>query len=110
MKTIQQLERLRKIHQLIQKRNTGSPNELAQRLKISRRQLYNMIEYLKEIEAPLIFSRKNNTFYYEYEFDLLINVNVQVLVNEELKTIYGGQIILKENFFRAELLHGADLY
>ena len=110
MKTIQQLERLRKIHQLIKKRNTGSPNELANRLKISRRQLYNVIEYLKEIEAPLIFSRKNNTFYYEHEFDLLINVNVQVMVNEELRTIYGGQTILKENFFRARLLHGANLY
>jgi predicted DNA-binding transcriptional regulator YafY len=76
MNTIQQLERLRKIHKLIQNKKTCSPNELAHRLKISQRQLYNVIEYLKEIEVPLVFSRKNNTFYYEYNFDLLINVNV----------------------------------
>jgi len=109
MKTFQQLERLRKIHKLIQQQNTGSPDELAERLKISRRQLYNILDYLKEIEAPLIFSRKDNTFCYTYNFDMLVNVSVQVLVNDELKTIYGGQTLLKENFFRARLLHGTNL-
>jgi transcriptional antiterminator len=109
MKTLQQLEKLKQIHKLIQGQNTGSPDELANKLRISRRQLYSIIEYLKEIEAPLSFSRKQNTYYYSSDFDLQVNVKVQVMVNQELKTIYGGHTLLKENFFSARLWHGANL-
>lgn len=109
MKTLKQLERLRKVHKFIQQENTGTPNEFAANLGISRRQLYNIIEYLKEIDAPVLFSRKANTFYYKYDFKLLVNVSVQVLVNEELKTIYAGETLLTENFFGARLAHGTNL-
>jgi len=98
MKTLKQLERLRKAHKLIQQENTGTPAEFANRLDISRRQLYNIIEYLKEVDAPVQYNRKTNTFYYRYDFDLLVNVSVQVLVKEELITIYAGNTLLKENF------------
>jgi len=98
MKTLKQLERLRKAHKLIQQENTGTPVEFAKRLDISRRQLYNIIEYLKEVDAPILYNRKTNTFYYNYDFDLLVNVSVQVLVKEELITIYAGNTLLKENF------------
>jgi len=98
MKTLKQLERLRKVHQLIQQENTGTPTELASRLGISRRQLYNLIEYLKELGAPLLYNRKTNTFYYGNDFDLLVNVSVQVLIKNELITIYAGNTFLKENF------------
>ncbi|MCF6349119.1 MAG: DNA-binding protein [Flavobacteriaceae bacterium] len=98
MKTLKQLERLRKAHKLIQQENTGTPEEFANRLNISRRQLYNMIEYFKELDAPLLYNRKTNTFYYSYDFDLLVNVSVQVLVKDELITIYAGSTLLKEKF------------
>jgi len=39
MKTIQYLERLRKIHQYIKVCNTGYPNEFANKLGISESQL-----------------------------------------------------------------------
>ncbi len=109
MKTLKQLERLRKAHKLIQQQHTGTPNEFAKTLGVSRRQLYNIIEYLKELGAPLIYNRKSNTFYYEYDFDLLVNITVQVLVHEELKTIYAGCTILTKNFVSARLLHRANL-
>jgi len=109
MKTLKQLERLRKAHKLIQLENTGVPDEFAEKLGISRRQLYNMIEYLKEVDAPLHYNRKTNSFYYSYDFDLLVNVSVQVLVKNELVTIYAGNTLLKENFYSARLVHGTNL-
>ena len=104
MKTLKQLERLRKAHKLIQQQHTGTPAEFANKLHISERQLYNILERLKEIDAPLLYNRKTNTYYYQHDFDLLVNITVQVLVHEELKTIYAGQILLEENFFTAMIV------
>lgn len=104
MKTLKQLERLRRIHEYIKLANTGNPKELAKRLNISERQLFNYIEYLKELDAPINFNRKLHTYYYTDDFDLLVNVSVQVMVNEELRNIYAGYTVLKENFRSCSLL------
>lgn len=104
MKTLKQLERLRKAHKLIQQENTGTPKELSIKLHISERQVYNILDQLKEMDAPLLFSRKSNTYYYCYDFDLLVNISVQVLINNELRTIYAGYTYLKENFATERLL------
>ncbi|HHC78644.1 MAG TPA: hypothetical protein ENK46_02090 [Flavobacteriia bacterium] len=109
MKTLKQLERLQKVHKFIKQKKTGTPGEFAHILGISRRQLHYIIDYLKELEAPLEYNRKIPTFYYSYDFDLLVNIKVQVIVNDELRTIYAGNTLLQENFLSARLLHGTDL-
>ena len=48
MNTINKLERLKKIHQLIKVSNTGTPTEFATRLRVSVSQLYNIIDDLKQ--------------------------------------------------------------
>ncbi len=95
MKTLKQIQRLQKTHQFIQQENTGTPKEFAQKLHISERELYNVINHLKNLEAHVSYSRKTTTYYYTSNFDLLVNISVQVLVNEQLTTIYAGKI--KEN-------------
>jgi len=102
MKTIKQLERLKKAHKLIKLQNTGTPNEFAYLLRISERELYRILEYLKEMEASISFSRNSNTYYYNDDFDLLVNINIQVMVKEELKTIYAGCSKLTEKY---KILH-----
>ncbi len=94
MKTLKQLERLRKAHKLIQQGNTGSPKEFSRRLYISERELYRILEYLKELDAKIVFSRASNSYYYDCDFDLLVNVSVKALVNQELVTIYAGAAVL----------------
>ncbi len=98
MKTLKQLERLRKANKLIKQCNTGSPAEFSNRLHISVRELYRILEYLKEMDAQISFSRTSNTYYYTDDFDLFVNVSVQTLVNKELVTIYAGSTILEEYF------------
>ncbi len=103
MKTLKQLERLRKAHKLIQQENTGTPAEFAKKLHVSERELYRILEYLKGVDALISFSRTSNSYYYTGDFDLLVNVSVQVLVKDELVTIYAGSTLLKENFENLEL-------
>jgi len=104
MKTLKQIQRLQKAHKLIKQENTGTPKEFAQKLHISERELYNIINHLKDLEANVYFNRKTNTYYYTDNFELLVNISVQVIVNEELRTIYAGSTILQENFLTARLV------
>ena len=90
MKTFKQLERVRKAHKLIKQGNTGSPRDFARKLHISERELYRILEYLKEMDAQITFSRNANTYYYTDDFDLIVKISVQTLVNDELVTIYAG--------------------
>ncbi len=90
MKSIKQLERLRKIHKLIQAGNTGTPTELADRLNICVSQLYNFIEGLKISGFPIAYSRKTKTYYYEEDCKLNVVFTVQLLTLTETIQIIGG--------------------
>jgi len=91
MNNLKQLERLRKVHKLIKLENTGTPGELAQKLRISTRQTYLVLEELKEMDAPIQFNRRTGTYYYEYEYELTINISIQVLAHDKLMSIYAGR-------------------
>lgn len=108
MKTLKQLERLRKAHKFIQFGNTGTPKEFALKLHISEREVYRIVEYLKEVDAAICFSRTANSYYYTDDFDLFVNVSVKVLVKEEVRTIYAGSTALLENFENTLLICTTD--
>ncbi|MCK0131920.1 DNA-binding protein [Flavobacteriaceae bacterium F08102] len=96
MKTLKQLERLRKAHKLIKMGKTGTPAEFAKKLFISPRELYRVIEYLKEMDAIITYSRRSSTYYYNEDFELMVNVSVKVLINEQLRTVYAGPTDAKD--------------
>ena len=104
MKTLKQLERLRKAHILIKQSNTGPPAKFSKRLNISERELYRILEYLKEMDAKISFSRNTNSYHYINDFDLLVSISVKALVNEQMITIYGGNSFVKENFDRTSFI------
>lgn len=85
-----QTERINKAHQLILEEKTGTPNEFAEKLKISRSQLYNLIDNLKEYDAPIKYSRKTNGFYYSMPFNLELKYSLKVIHEDEKKEIFGG--------------------
>jgi predicted DNA-binding transcriptional regulator YafY len=70
MNPFERITRLVDIHQLIKQEKTGSPAELAKKLRISRSQLYNVIEELEDYGALIKYSRKKETFYYNADFEL----------------------------------------
>lgn len=71
---IKAIECLCKFHKFIQEKQTGSPDELAERLQISRRTLYNIIDELKEIGVTVKYCRQQRTFSYEGNFDISIKI------------------------------------
>ncbi len=89
MKSIKNLERLRQLHVLIENERTGSPKDLAHRMKISERLVYNLIEQLKDFEASICYDRGRKTYYYNDDFQLKVKISVFVISNNEVTRILG---------------------
>lgn len=74
MKFIEEIERLKRLDQLIRLKATGNPAQLASRLNVSERTIYNQIETLRVLGAPIEFNRNCNSYCYEYEVEVKLGV------------------------------------
>jgi len=90
MKAFEQLERLKRMNRLIKDEMTGTPEEFAALLGVCPSHLYRCIEEIKELGAPINFSRSRRTYYYEYEFDLKVSYSIQLISKEIAKNVSGG--------------------
>ncbi|OXA84082.1 hypothetical protein B0A66_21570 [Flavobacterium hercynium] len=90
MNFIKQMERINTIHQLISAERTGSPTTFAKKIGLSRSQLYNMLDFIKELDAPVRYCKKRESFYYESSYELILNYSLKTITCDELKEIYGG--------------------
>jgi len=70
MNSFERIARLVDVHQLIKQEKTGTPIEFAKKFHISRSQLYNIKNELEDYGAIIKYSRKQNTFYYNNDFEL----------------------------------------
>ncbi|WP_300601615.1 HTH domain-containing protein [Niabella sp.] len=62
-----QLYRLALLHYLISQRKTGTPLELAKKIKVSERQVYYYLHLLKEMGASIEFCSKMQSYFYKEE-------------------------------------------
>jgi predicted DNA-binding transcriptional regulator YafY len=58
------LQRLIRLDHLIQYKSTGTPADCAQKIGISERSLYDYLKILKDMGAPVKFSRGRRTYFY----------------------------------------------
>lgn len=100
MNFIKQIERIKKMHELIRSEKTGKPDDFAQMLHLSRRQLYNELEYIKNLNASVKYCKKKESFYYAVPFELELKYSLTTIIDDESKEIFGGFN------FCASLLHG----
>lgn len=60
------IERIMLIDALIRKKSTGKPDELAQQLGISRRALFDTLNFMKEsLKAPIRYKKEENSYVYQ---------------------------------------------
>ena len=72
MNLLDEIYRLEKLHQLIRVQNTGNSDELAEKMQVSRRTVFRLIDTLKEIGCPIYFNPYKNSYCYEYPIKLTI--------------------------------------
>ncbi|MEX0982754.1 MAG: hypothetical protein WD577_11685 [Bacteroidales bacterium] len=72
---------LARMDKMIRMRSTGSPEDFAGRLYISERSLYNYLAVMKELGAPLRYSRISESYFYSdegrfvFEFEKQFDLN-----------------------------------
>ena len=106
MNLSQTIERLQVLHSLISQRKTGTPEQLAKRLGVSRSCLYNLIEELRVFQIPILYSRKIESFYYEKEVKFDLNLEIRIMNNEDLININGGSLTF---FVPSNFLDGTNI-
>ena len=95
---IEELKRIQKIHQLISCQCTGSPDELAASICVSRRDLYYILHGLKKMGAKICYSRTKKTFYYTNRFNLNMQIKVSLLGEKETNILGSGSVkVLSES-------------
>lgn len=62
---IRKIEMINRIDQLIRLQATGTPNELASKLGISKTKLYRLLNIMRDLNAPVEYDFSNQNFIYE---------------------------------------------
>ncbi len=101
MKLFEYLDRISMMHKLVSRQKTGTPEELANRLGVSRTSLYELIDELRSRGAPIAYSKSAKTFFYRQPYDIAVTCTLKPLSYLEAKEHSGGiKIISKILFFR----------
>lgn len=65
MSFLEQLKLIKRIHNLIKTKRTGSPDQLARKLEVSRATIFRYINELKELGAPIKYCNFRKSYYYQ---------------------------------------------
>lgn len=99
MKVFEYLDRISKAHKLISRHKTGTPEEFAGQLGVSRTSLYELIDELRSRGVPIAYSKSAKTFFYLEPYDITITCSLRPLTYTETKENEGGSIFFSKILF-----------
>jgi len=104
MKVFEYLDHISMMHKLVLRQKTGTPEEFASQLGVSRTSLYELIDELRLRGAPIAYSKSAKTFFYRQPYDITVTCSLRPLTCSEEKENAGGvKIFSKILFFRTLL-------
>ena len=95
MKLFEEINLLERLDQLIRLKATGTPLQLAKRLKLSEREVYRIIAELRSMDVKIAYCKQKRSYYYENE--TFLRFQACVIENGQERKIRGGENIF--NFF-----------
>ena len=101
-----QLDRIRRMHYLIERRRTGTPRRFAEQLGVSPSLLYQLIAELKKMGAPVHYCSLRQSYEYYERTELRLGFFPRELPVEELHAVSGGArvvALLGKNFRKGEI-------
>jgi biotin operon repressor len=103
MKVFEFLDRISMMHKLVLRQKTGTPDEFARKLGVSRTTLYDLIDELKSRGVPIVYSKSAKTFFYRQPFDIDVTCSLRPLTYGEEKKSTGGINISSKILFSRTL-------
>jgi predicted DNA-binding transcriptional regulator YafY len=104
MKVFEYLDRISLLHKLVSRQRTGTPEELACSLGVSRTSLYELIDELRSRGAPIAYSKSTKTFFYRQPYDINVTCILRPLTFSEEKENAGGINIFPKILFSRTML------
>ncbi|WP_118974103.1 HTH domain-containing protein [Taibaiella koreensis] len=83
---------LMRLHDLIRKKSTGTPAELARKLRCSERSVYHKIERLKDYNLPVIYDTLRQSYCYTRDVSIVFNILID---GEAMAKLKGGSHTLR---------------
>ena len=77
MKVFEYLDRISMMHKLVSRQRTGTPEEFAGSLGVSRTSLYELIDELRSRGAPIAYSKSAKTFFYSQPYDIAVTCSLR---------------------------------
>jgi len=71
--TIEIFQRIKRIDSLIQRKSTGTPSELANKIGMSKGTVYEYLNMMRELGAPIRYCPHRCTYYYDEDGHLNIS-------------------------------------
>jgi len=91
MKRLVDLIKLDRLDYLIRRAATGTPEELAKRLEMSRSSLFELITFLKEdMRAPIVYIRSRPSYVYSYTPQFYLGFERERMNAADMADTYGG--------------------
>jgi len=87
MRVIDKLYQIERIDNLIRRKATGSPKDLASRLGVSERTIYDCIDLMKSMDAPIYYCRHNQSYCYDNPVRFSFGFKTQ---KPQTRSIFGG--------------------
>ncbi|WP_363322556.1 HTH domain-containing protein [uncultured Tenacibaculum sp.] len=72
MEFLQKIQVIERVDRLIQLKSTGTADDLSRRLSVSRRSVYNILELMRNMGAPIEYCQITRTYYYSYKCDFVL--------------------------------------
>lgn len=97
MTLLKNVQRYKQLHSLIKRGATGNAKELAYKMGITERQVYNYIQELRDLDIPIQYDTVHSTYYYEKPVHFEFFFGVLPLSDTELNQTEGGSIYFWED-------------
>jgi len=91
----------------VREQRTGSPEELAKRIGVSRVKLYLILDELRDEGVEIKFSKRLNSFVYENCAGVSVVFSLKVLESTEIRNISAGKGL---NYFPASIILGGSIF
>ncbi len=102
MKFFEKLQVIERVDSLIKRKGTGTAEDLANKLGVSRRCVFDIIDVMKRMDAPIVYNTRRKSYEYEKPCKLMIGF-------VESQKIKGGNLFLRKKY-SANILHSSALY
>ncbi len=87
MDVIKYFFRIKAMDSYIRRKSTGTPEEFAEKMNLSRSALMEYIKLLKELNAPIEYDSYRKSYYYLFPCEFKIGFESKCLNELELETI-----------------------